>query len=78
MKLSNQALGAIMAALQNSLSYQTDIVPVLLDWDLYIQDGELFVENPPYLEPLFPEDLPEMSEDPEDNLFDFLTDTSED
>jgi len=38
MKLSNQALGAIMLALQNSLMHQTDIVPVLRDFDLILGD----------------------------------------
>ena len=35
MKLSDQALGAIMLALQNSLMNQTDIVPVLKEFDLF-------------------------------------------
>ena len=48
MKLSNQAIGAIMMALQNSLMEQTDIVPVLKGFDLAQMDnGELMVENPP-------------------------------
>ena len=34
MKLSNQAIGAIMMALQNSLMEQSDIVPVLRDFKL--------------------------------------------
>lgn len=48
MTLSNQALGAIMMALQKSLMEQTDIVPVLKDFD-FVQDdsGELIVTNPP-------------------------------
>ena len=33
MKLSNQAMGAIMMALQNSLMEQTDIVPVLQSFE---------------------------------------------
>lgn len=47
MKLSKQALGSLMMALQKSLLEQTDIVPVLedLDWESF--DGELFVKNPP-------------------------------
>tara|TARA_Y100000592_G_scaffold101038_1_gene184867 strand:+ start:5294 stop:5515 length:222 start_codon:yes stop_codon:yes gene_type:complete len=56
MKLSNQAIGAIMMALQNSLMEQSDIVPVLKNFDLVKSDntnrwgtksGEVNVENPP-------------------------------
>ncbi len=53
MKLSNQALGAIMLALQNSLMHQTDIVPVLRDFDLILGDNEeVIVVNPPVIKPL--------------------------
>jgi len=46
-KLSNQALGAIMMALQESLMNQIDIVPLLQGFKL--QDGKdgLVVMNPP-------------------------------
>tara|TARA_R100000008_G_scaffold58868_1_gene36635 strand:+ start:3372 stop:3629 length:258 start_codon:yes stop_codon:yes gene_type:complete len=47
---SDQALGAIMLALQNSLMHQTDIVPVLKA--LKLADGpndEIIVLNPPIL-----------------------------
>ncbi len=48
MKLSNQALGAIMMALQKSLLEQTDIVPVLKDFNFQCNDEEqLVVNNPP-------------------------------
>ena len=48
MKLSNQALGAIMMALQKSLMEQSDIVPVLLGMDFVTaEDGTLQVTNPP-------------------------------
>ena len=48
MNLSNQALGAVMMALQNSLLTQTDIVPVLKSFDLVLdENGELVVTNPP-------------------------------
>jgi len=48
MKLSDQALGAIMMALQNSLLHQTDIVPVLRNFDIQVNDREeLTVLNPP-------------------------------
>ena len=51
MKLSDQALGAIMLALQNSLMKQTDIVPVLKDFDLMLgENEEIIVLNPPTLD----------------------------
>ena len=49
-KLSDQASGAIMMALQKSLMEQTDIVPVLKSFELSPTDGaeeELLVTNPP-------------------------------
>ena len=50
-KLSNQAVGAIMMALQKSLMEQTDIVPVLKNFNVQIDDaGELVVMNPPTVE----------------------------
>ena len=48
LKLSDEALGAIMMALQKSLMEQSDIVPVLKGFDFKINEGgELFVMNPP-------------------------------
>lgn len=56
MKLSNQAMGAIMMALQKSLLEQTDIVPVLKSFEFSkspntnrwgTKSGELMVLNPP-------------------------------
>ena len=47
MKLSNQALGAVMMALQKSLLEQSDIVPVLQEFDFVLEGEELFVTNPP-------------------------------
>ena len=58
MKLSNQAIGAIMMALQNSLMEQSDIVPVLKGFNLVkspdtsrwgTKDGEINVDNPPVI-----------------------------
>lgn len=50
-KLSNQAVGAIMMALQKSLMEQTDIVPVLQNFNIQVDDsGELVVMNPPKVE----------------------------
>jgi hypothetical protein len=50
MQLSNQALGAVMIALQKSLMEQTDIVPVLKNFVLSETEEGLIVENPPILE----------------------------
>ena len=48
MKLCDQAMGAIMMALQKSLLEQTDIVPVLKEFELELMDdGTLLVKNPP-------------------------------
>jgi len=48
MKLSNQAVGAVMMALQKSLMEQSDIVPVLQGFKLQVDDsGEVVVMNPP-------------------------------
>jgi hypothetical protein len=48
MKLSNQAMGALMMALQKSLLEQSDIVPVLNDFVFEIDSQkELVVKNPP-------------------------------
>ena len=48
MKLSNQAMGAIMMALQKSLLEQTDIVPTLEKFNFQCTNGEdLTVANPP-------------------------------
>ena len=46
--LSNQAVGAIMMALQKSLMEQTDIVPVLQGFEIQIDDtNQLVIVNPP-------------------------------
>ena len=46
-KLSNQALGAIMMALQESLLNQIDIVPILQGFDLEETGDGLIIKNPP-------------------------------
>ena len=47
-KLSDEALGAVMLALQNSLMNQSDIVPVLKSFEFKIGEEErLYVMNPP-------------------------------
>lgn len=50
MKLSNQALGALMLALQKSLMEQSDIVPVLQGFQFTDTDEGLIIDNPPILE----------------------------
>ena len=50
MKISDQAVGAIMMALQKSLMDQTDIVPVIKGFDFVLsgeEEQELFIKNPP-------------------------------
>ena len=49
--LSDQALGAIMMALQRSLMEQSDIVPVLTGFEVQIDDtNQLVIMNPPTVE----------------------------
>ena len=50
MQLSNQALGAVMIALQKSIMEQSDIVPVLQGFVFTQTDDGLIIENPPILE----------------------------
>ncbi len=48
MRLSEQAMGALMMALQNSILEQTDIVPVLTGFHFQVNENEeLVVTNPP-------------------------------
>jgi len=47
MKLSKQAIGAVMMALQKSLLEQSDIVPVLENFKVSLSDEGLVVLNPP-------------------------------
>jgi hypothetical protein len=49
MQLSNQAVGAVMMALQKSLMEQSDIVPVLREFNLIETEDGLVVTNPPVL-----------------------------
>ena len=47
-KFSDQAIGAVMMALQKSLMEQSDIVPVLKGFQVQIDDADcLVVTNPP-------------------------------
>lgn len=47
MQLSNQAVGALMMALQKSLMEQSDILPVLKGFMFAHSDDGLVVLNPP-------------------------------
>lgn len=47
MTLSTQAVAAIMMALQKSLMEQSDIVPVLKEFNLVDSENGLVVLNPP-------------------------------
>ena len=53
MKLSDQAVGAVMMALQKSLLEQSDIVPVIKGFEFVPaadsegDEAELYVKNPP-------------------------------
>jgi len=64
-KLSNQALGAIMMALQESLLNELDIVPILKGFELVEGEDGLVVRNPPTVRvsnetPIAEEDLLKM------------------
>ena len=47
MYLSDQAMGALMMALQKSLMEQTDIIPVLKGFEFKLGQSGLTVMNPP-------------------------------
>tara|TARA_Y100000310_G_C20146551_1_gene562725 strand:+ start:107 stop:367 length:261 start_codon:yes stop_codon:yes gene_type:complete len=72
--LSDQACGAVMLALQNSLLEQSDIVPVLKGFRFKLSERGLMVMNPPIVrwdeDKLFEEkslDPYEMATEEEDN-----------
>tara|TARA_Y100000296_G_C5110130_1_gene224713 strand:+ start:77 stop:280 length:204 start_codon:yes stop_codon:yes gene_type:complete len=46
MNLSDQAVGAMMMALQKSLMEQTDIVPILKEFEFRNSEDGLMVMNP--------------------------------
>ena len=58
MLLSDQAMGALMMALQKSLLEQSDIVPVLKGFKFRLSETGLVVMNPP---------LVKLEEDSEEN-----------
>ena len=47
LQLSDQAVGALMMALQKSLMEQSDIVPVIKDFKIRNSEDGLMVMNPP-------------------------------
>jgi len=47
MHLSDQAMGALMMALQRSLLEQSDIIPVLKGFNFKLSEDGLMVMNPP-------------------------------
>ena len=61
MKLSNQAIGALMMALQRSLMEQSDIVPVLKGFKFRLSEEGLVVINPPLVK--LQEDFEDSEED---------------
>ena len=49
-KFSDQAVGAIMMALQKSLMEQSDIVPVIQGFEVQVDDtNHLVITNPPVI-----------------------------
>ena len=47
LKLSDEALGAVMMALQRSLLEQSDIVPTLKEFKFRLSETGLMILNPP-------------------------------
>jgi len=47
MFMTDQAVGAVMMALQKSLMEQSDIVPVLKEFKFRLSEGGLMILNPP-------------------------------
>ena len=47
MKLSPQAVGALLMTLQKCLAEQVDITELLSDWDLSVEDDLVYVLNAP-------------------------------
>lgn len=47
MKLSDQAVGALLMTLQKCLSEQVDITEILSEWNLEVKNDEIVVTNPP-------------------------------
>jgi hypothetical protein len=47
MKLSKQAIGALLMTLQKCLAEETDITELLSEWNLEVEGDEVNVLNPP-------------------------------
>jgi hypothetical protein len=47
LKLSEQAIATLLMTLQKCLAEEVDITNLLSDWDLYLENNEVFVLNPP-------------------------------
>jgi hypothetical protein len=47
MKLSPQAIGALLMTLQKCLAEEIDITDLLADWDLKVTDDLVYVTNAP-------------------------------
>lgn len=47
MKLSSQAIGALLMTLQKCLAEQTDITELLSDWELSVENELVYVTNAP-------------------------------
>jgi len=64
MKMSNQMMASVMFALQNSLATQSDIVPMFEEWDLYVENDQVLVKNPPVVQatPIEEQDDDELTE----------------
>ena len=65
-KLSNQALGAVMLALQESLLNELDITPILRGFELQQTENGLVVTNPPTVrvsnnQPITQQDLEDLA-----------------
>jgi hypothetical protein len=63
MTFSDQAIGALMMALQKSLMEQSDIVPVLKGLRFRLSDSGLTVMNPPIVK--FGDGFPVEAEEPD-------------
>tara|TARA_R110000765_G_scaffold344568_1_gene434803 strand:- start:146 stop:358 length:213 start_codon:yes stop_codon:yes gene_type:complete len=54
MKLSTQAIGALLMTVQRCLAEQEDITDLLSDWEIEVKDDEVWVMNPPTVRPSEP------------------------
>ena len=61
MFMTDQAVGAVMMALQKSLLEQSDIVPVLKDFKFRLSEDGLLVMNPPLVK--FDDEVEEQFQD---------------